>query len=49
MDVHGFLKEHGVYLHYTMEDLEHDTAVALETARRFREQKAAVPWTESRP
>ncbi len=24
MQVHGFLKEHGVYLHYDMEDLEHD-------------------------
>jgi hypothetical protein len=24
MEVHGFLKEHGVYLHYGMEDLEHD-------------------------
>jgi len=24
MDVHGFLKEHGVYLHYSLEDLEHD-------------------------
>jgi hypothetical protein len=49
MDVHGFLKEHGVYLHYTMEDLDHDTAMALETARQFREQKDAVPSTEFRP
>lgn len=24
LDVHGFLKEHGVYLNYGMEDLEHD-------------------------
>jgi len=24
MEVHGFLKEHGVYLNYGMEDLEHD-------------------------
>jgi hypothetical protein len=24
MQVHGFLKDHGVYLHYTKEDLEHD-------------------------
>jgi hypothetical protein len=24
MEVHGFLKAHGVYLHYRMEDLEHD-------------------------
>ena len=24
MEVHGFLKAHGVYLHYGMADLEHD-------------------------
>ncbi|HEX4769978.1 MAG TPA: UPF0175 family protein [Bryobacteraceae bacterium] len=24
LDVHGFLKEHGVYLNYRLEDLEHD-------------------------
>ena len=24
MEVHGFLKEHGAFLHYTEEDLEHD-------------------------
>jgi hypothetical protein len=24
MQVHAFLKEHGVYLHYTHDDLEHD-------------------------
>ena len=24
MHVHAFLKEHGVYLHYTTADLEHD-------------------------
>jgi hypothetical protein len=27
MQVHGFLKEHGVYLHYTAADLEHDRQV----------------------
>ena len=26
LDVHGFLKEHGVYLRYTVEDLERDRA-----------------------
>jgi hypothetical protein len=25
MEVHGFLKEHGVYLHYDIGDFEHDT------------------------
>ena len=24
LDVHGFLKDHGVYLRYTVEDLERD-------------------------
>ena len=24
MEVHAFLKKHGVYLHYSLEDLEHD-------------------------
>jgi hypothetical protein len=28
MEVHAFLKEHGVYLHYSPEDLEHDLAEA---------------------
>ena len=26
MEVHGFLKDHGVFLHYTVEDLERDRA-----------------------
>ena len=26
LDVHGFLKDHGVYLRYTVEDLERDRA-----------------------
>jgi len=36
--VHGFLKEHGVYLHYSMEDAEHDLA----EARRYPASKAAL-------
>ncbi len=31
MEVHGFLKEHGVFLHYTLDDLEHD----MQEARRY--------------
>jgi len=31
MEVHAFLKEHGVCLHYNAADLEHD----LEEARRY--------------
>ena len=49
MEVHGFLKEHGVYLHYTMEDVEKDTAVALETARRFQAEKDAAASAGLRP
>ena len=26
LEVHGFLKEHGVYLRYTQDDLDHDRA-----------------------
>ena len=43
MDVHGFLKQNGVFMHYTLEDLEQDTAGAMETARQvqsLREQAA---------
>jgi Uncharacterised protein family (UPF0175) len=32
MEVHAFLKEHGVYLHYDVSDLKHDE----ETAQRLR-------------
>ena len=33
MQVHGFLKEHGVYLNYGREDLEQD----IQTLRQLRE------------
>jgi hypothetical protein len=39
MEVHGFLKDHGAFLHYTAEDLHQDTAVAIDVARRYRGQK----------
>jgi len=42
MDVHGFLKHHGVYLIYAMEGLENDTAVALETAQKVRLEGSAA-------
>jgi hypothetical protein len=35
MEVHAFLKEHGVYLNYSQEDLEHDLA----EARRYPNSK----------
>lgn len=31
LEVHRFLKEHGVFLHYTLADLQHD----IEEARRY--------------
>jgi hypothetical protein len=43
MEVHGFLKDHGAFLHYTAEDLEHDAAVAIDVARRYQREKNATP------
>jgi hypothetical protein len=40
-EVHGFLKEHSVFLHYTEEDLEHDCAAAREVADRARIERRA--------
>jgi len=37
MQVHGFLKEHHVYLNYGLEDLEQD----METLRKLRERDPA--------
>jgi hypothetical protein len=39
MEVHAFLKEHGVYLHYSPADLEEDR----ETARILFADRAPVP------
>jgi hypothetical protein len=43
MEVHGFLKDHGVYLNYGMEDLEHD----IREADRLNALMAQAP-TEHR-
>jgi hypothetical protein len=45
MEVHGFLKEHGVYLNYGVEELEHDIResdriIALREAQAIAEQRA---------
>jgi hypothetical protein len=45
MEVHGFLKEHGVYLHYTLDDWEHDKReadriIALRAAEINTEHRA---------
>jgi predicted HTH domain antitoxin len=37
MEVHGFLKDHGIYLNYNQEDLERD----METVRRLRDEEPA--------
>jgi hypothetical protein len=34
--LHGFLKEHGAYMHYTMEDIERDTDTAFGVALKAR-------------
>jgi predicted HTH domain antitoxin len=36
MEVDAFLKDHGVFLPYTNEDLAHDREVATQVARRAR-------------
>jgi hypothetical protein len=40
-DVHGFLKEHGAYMHITMEDIERDTETALSVALKARAEMDA--------
>jgi Uncharacterised protein family (UPF0175) len=44
-DVHGFLKEHGVYLSYGIEDAEHDLA----EIRRYEEVMRSEPPADPRP
>jgi len=36
MEVHAFLKKHGIYLHYDVSDLEQDRATALRMRARVR-------------
>ena len=43
MEVHGFLKEHGVFLQYTADDLEHDCGVARQVAHGERTQRNGCP------
>lgn len=42
LEVHEFLKQHGVFIHYTLEDLDHDGAVALQVAQRVKSQRQAA-------
>jgi hypothetical protein len=41
MDVHAFLKQHGVYPHYDVEDLERDEKTAEKLRRRIQEESAS--------
>ncbi len=47
-EVHGFLKQHGVFLHYTIEDLEHDREVARRVARLAQAEVQGKPSDERR-
>jgi len=42
MEVHEFLKNHGAFMHYTLEDLDNDSAVALQVAQRVQSQRQAA-------
>jgi predicted HTH domain antitoxin len=44
MEVHAFLKEHGAFLHYSLEDAEKDR----ETALRVRTKRLQIPAVEER-
>jgi hypothetical protein len=44
MEVHGFLKEHGLYLNYGVEELEHD----IRESDRIVALRGAQPPTEQR-
>jgi uncharacterized protein UPF0175 len=43
MEVHAFLKEHGVFLHYTYEDFLHDREVASHVADRVQMEQQHNP------
>jgi len=41
MQVHAFLKQHGVYLHYDLADLEHDQSTAEKLRGRLQDESAS--------
>jgi hypothetical protein len=41
MEVHAFLKQHGVYLHYDIADLEQDQVTAEKLRGRLQDEKAS--------
>lgn len=48
MEVHAFLKDHGVFLHYTDEDFAYDREVAIQVARRARAERQGDPSDQRR-
>jgi len=42
MQVHAFLKQHGVYLHYDVADLEQDQATAEKLRPRLQDERASA-------
>jgi hypothetical protein len=48
MEAHGFLKEHGAFLPYTLQDLEHDREVACQVARLAQTQRQEEPANNRR-
>ncbi len=48
IEVHGFLKQRGACMHYTVEDLEHDREVARQVAQTRRESREGKPTRERR-
>ncbi len=41
MEVHAFLKQHGVYLHYDVADLEQDQVTAEKVRGRLQDERAS--------
>jgi len=41
MEVHDFLKQHGVYLHYDVADLEQDQVTAHKLRERLQDERAS--------
>jgi hypothetical protein len=41
MEVHAFLKEHGVYLHYDVADLQQDQVTAENLRGRLQDERAS--------
>ena len=48
MEVHGFLKEHEAFMHYTVEDLRHDREVARHAAQQQQGTRHGEPAGEQR-